>query len=97
MSAPADTVGPVLEAGATADAIVSVLRARHPELTTIDRGSYVRVLVPRRCELHADAVARALGRPFKLPGDLELVMPSFKGSFSVTEDAAVWECGERDR
>jgi hypothetical protein len=31
-------------------------------------------------------VERILGRPFRLPCDLETVMPSFRGSFSVTED-----------
>jgi toluene monooxygenase system protein D len=58
-----------------------------------DRGSYVRVLVPGRCRVTRESIEAALGRPFALPADLELVMPSFMGAFTVTDDEAVWDGG----
>ena len=41
------------------------------------------------------AIERRLGRPFDLPGDLERVMPSFKGRLAIAEDAVTWEAGAR--
>jgi hypothetical protein len=85
------SVGPVLEAGPVTSVLIAAIRERHPEADIQDRGSYLRVLVPQRCVLARAAVERLLGRGFQLPGDLELVMPAFKGDFSVTDDEAVWE------
>jgi toluene monooxygenase system protein D len=86
-----DRVGPVLEAdGDLVEAIVSAIRDNHPDAAVIDRGGYLRVLVPGRCVVQRTAVERALGRPFRLPGDLELVMPSFKGAIEITDDQVVW-------
>ncbi|MGH2900492.1 MAG: MmoB/DmpM family protein [Solirubrobacteraceae bacterium] len=86
-----DRVGPVLEAdGDLVEAIVSAIRDNHPDAAVIDRGGYLRVLVPGRCVVQRAAVERALGRPFRLPGDLELVMPSFKGAIEITDDEVVW-------
>lgn len=83
-------VGPVLEAGEVAEAVVAVIRQRHPDVEVQDRGSYLRVGVPGRCVMAGEAVAGILGRPFRLPGDLELVMLSFSGRFAVSEHEAVW-------
>jgi toluene monooxygenase system protein D len=84
-------VGPVLEAdGDLVEAIVSAIRENHPDAVVIDRGGYLRVLVPKRCVVRRASVERALGRPFRLPGDLELVMPSFKGAIEITDDQVVW-------
>jgi hypothetical protein len=83
-------VGPVLRAGMLADVIVSVLTESHPETRVVDRGSYLRVLAPHRCELGRARVEELLGAPFVLPGDLEKIMPSFQGAFSLTDDGAVW-------
>jgi hypothetical protein len=91
MSEQADRVGPVLEAGPLASVLIAVIREQNGDVEVQDRGSYFRVLVPRRCVLPRAAIERRLGRAFRLPGDLELVMPAFKGAFSVDEDAAVWE------
>ena len=86
-----DRVGPVLEAdGDLVEAIVSAIRDAHPDAAVIDRGGYLRVLVPGRCVVQRAAVERALGRPFRLPGDLELVMPSFQGAIEITDDQVVW-------
>jgi hypothetical protein len=37
------------------------------------------------------AIEAALGRPVKLPGDLELAMPSFRGTLKIDAELAVWE------
>lgn len=84
-------VGPVLQAGPVADAIVQAIRGRHPDARVIDRGAYLRVLCPDRCTLRRTAVEALLHRPFVLPGDLELVMSSFKGHFHVDDEEASWE------
>ena len=91
-----DGVGPVLEAGETARAIVAAIRLMNVDVEVRDRGSYLRVLVPGRCVVTRQAIESALGRTFRLPKDLELVMPSFQGRFCVTEDDAVW-CSEAAR
>jgi toluene monooxygenase system protein D len=86
-----DRVGPVLEAdGDLVEAIVAAIRDNHPDAAVIDRGGYLRVLVPGRCVVQRAAVERALGRAFRLPGDLELVMPSFQGAIDIDEDQVVW-------
>lgn len=83
-------VGPVLEAGEVADAVVGAIREHNPQAVVQDRGSYLRVLVPGRCVVTSAAIARRLGRPFNLPGDLEILMPSFKGEMSVSEGEVAW-------
>jgi hypothetical protein len=83
-------VGPVLRVGLLADVIVNVLRRTHPETRVVDRGSYLRVLAPARCELRRADVEQELGAAFVLPGDLEKVMPSFQGALSLTDERAVW-------
>jgi toluene monooxygenase system protein D len=87
----ATRVGPVLEAGETAAAILAAIRDENADVTVDDRGAYWRVGVPRRCAVSRAAVERHLGRPFRLPGDLELVMPAFTGRLSLGSDAVAWE------
>jgi len=89
-----DWVGPVLQKGPAADAIVAAIRELNGDVTTVDRGGYLRVLVHRRCRVTSAAIARSIGAPFQLPSDLELVMSSFKGAFEVSEEEAVWSYGE---
>jgi len=101
MSSPRDTghdtpierqgVGPVLESGETANAVVAAIRAHNRDVVVTDRGAYLRVAVPRRCLLDRLTVERVLGRPFRLPGDLELVMPAFAGYLRIERDRALWE------
>jgi toluene monooxygenase system protein D len=87
-----DQVGPVLEGdGQVVEAIIAAIREAHPDVTVLDRGGYLRVLVPHRCVVRRVAVERALGRAFRLPGDLELVMPSFKGAIDISHDQVIWE------
>jgi toluene monooxygenase system ferredoxin subunit len=85
-----DRVGPVLTAGEATGVVLAAIRDLNQAVEVQDRGAYVRVLVPGRCVLARAAVERGLGRPFRLPGDLEMMMPSFSGSLRVTDDEAVW-------
>ena len=85
-----DGVGPVLEVNDVARAIIAAIREANSEVTVVDRGAYLRVLVPGRCVVRRDAIERALGRPFRLPADLEIVMPSFKGSITIDDDEVTW-------
>jgi toluene monooxygenase system ferredoxin subunit len=88
-------VGPILEAGSDADAVIAAIRERNPSAVVLDRGAYARVEVPGRCAFTRGAVERHLGRAFRLPGDLERIMPSFQGNFVVSADAAEWSAGAR--
>lgn len=86
----AGSVGPVLEAGEVARAIVEAIQAQNPDARVVDRGSYWRVLVSGRCQVTRAAIEARLGRPFVLPGDLERVMPSFKGKLLISDDEVSW-------
>jgi toluene monooxygenase system ferredoxin subunit len=86
-----DDVGPVLQAVPLGTAIVEALRALNPDARVVDRGAYLRVLCLRRCVLTRAAVEERTGAPFRLPGDLELVMSSFKGRLTVSDEEARWE------
>lgn len=88
--ADSGAVGPVLSSGRVAAAIVAAIRDENPGVEVTDRGSYLRVLVPGRCRVSRAAIEAALGGPFRLPGDLERVMPSFRGSFQVDAEQASW-------
>lgn len=85
------TVGPVLVPSELGLAVLSAIRAENPGVEVQDRGAYLRVLAEARCVARRGAIERALGRPFQLPGDLEQVMPSFKGRLRIEADEAVWE------
>ena len=84
-------VGPVLTAGPLAEAVVAAIRASNADVTVVDRGAYLRVLVPRRCRLDGALVAELVRGDFRLPSDLEAIMPSFRGTLSITSEAAIWE------
>jgi hypothetical protein len=86
----AGSVGPVLESGEVAQAIVDAIRAAHPGARVLDRGSYWRVLVVAPCRVTRAAIEARLGRAFVLPGDLERVMPSFKGKLLISDDEVSW-------
>jgi toluene monooxygenase system ferredoxin subunit len=89
--AVAERVGPVLQAGPEADAVVTAIRFLNIDVQVLDRGAYLRVLVPGACHVTREAIEAELHAPFRLPADLERVMPSFKGRLSMTEDEARWE------
>jgi toluene monooxygenase system protein D len=89
----AEGVGPVLEAGEVAEAIVAAIREANPGVSVQSRGSYLRVMAAERCVLERRTVERILGRPFRLPGDLEQLMPSFSGRISFSGEEVVWRRG----
>jgi hypothetical protein len=88
-----DAVGPVLIAGPLADAVVAAIQELNGEVTVIDRGAYLRVLVRERCRLTCAAVERRTNGTFRLPADLEMVMASFRGRLRIEEDEVIWEKG----
>jgi toluene monooxygenase system protein D len=90
---PAEAVGPVLIRGPVAEALVQAIVATNADAQVIDRGAYLRVLVPRCCRLSRAAAEAQLGATFNLPADLEEVMPSFKGRLIITEQEVIWQAG----
>jgi len=86
-----DWVGPVLQAGTIASAVIEALTRSNPGLTVVDRGAYVRVLSPNRCLLDRKSVEALLGCPFCLPTDLERIMPAFRGALTVGPEQVLWE------
>jgi toluene monooxygenase system protein D len=86
-----DRVGPVLQSGSVANAIIAAIKDLNQDVLVVDRGAYVRVLVPERCVVTRSAIEKHLGRPFRFPGELETVMSAFKGSFQLNQDGAAWQ------
>lgn len=84
-------VGPVLQKGEVADAIIAAILTLNEGVRVIDRGSYWRVCTRGRCIVTQSAVTTALGAAFALPADLEMCMPAFSGRFRVNSEQAVWE------
>jgi hypothetical protein len=84
------SVGPVLQSGSVADAVISAIEEANTDVVLQLRGSYTRVLVPGRCTVRRVDVEKHLGRRIELPRELEKVMPSFKGVFILTDDKAEW-------
>lgn len=89
-----DAVGPVLEASSSGRAVVAAIRQLNADVTVLDRGGYLRVLVPRRCVVTRQAIEHALGHRFELPLDLEALMPAFKGRIDMNGERAEWWLGE---
>lgn len=85
-----DRVGPVLQSGAIAIAIIAAIKDLNQDVMVVDRGAYVRVLVPRCCVVTRSAIERHLGRSFRFPGELETVMSAFKGSLELNQNDAAW-------
>jgi hypothetical protein len=90
-----DAVGPVLIAGPLADAVLAAIQELNGDVTVINRGAYLRVLVPGRCRLTCAAVEQRTQGPFRLPADLETVMASFRGRLRIDETEVVWERSAR--
>lgn len=85
-----DRVGPVLQSGPIANAIIAAIQDLNQDVMIVDRGAYVRVLVPRCCIVTRSAVEKHLGRSFRFPGELETVMSAFKGLLQLNQDDAEW-------
>jgi hypothetical protein len=85
-----ELVGPVLESGPVAEAILAAIQIANKDVIVVNRGAYLRILSPGRCRVFRADIEAVMGRPFALPGDIEQVMPSFRGILSVSEDVAEW-------
>ena len=85
-----DRVGPVLQSGAVATAIIAAIKELNQDVMVVDRGAYVRILVPRCCVVTRSAIEKHLGRSFRFPGELETVMSAFKGSLELNQNDAAW-------
>lgn len=85
-----DRVGPVLQSGTVADAIIAAIKDLNQDVLVVNRGAYVRVLVPQSCVVTRSAIEKHLGRPFRFPGELETVLSAFKGSLQLNQDDAAW-------
>jgi toluene monooxygenase system protein D len=85
-----DRVGPVLQSGPVANAIIAAIKDLNQDVMVMDRGAYVRVLVPGCCVVTRSAIEEHLGRSFRFPGELETVMSAFKGSLQLNQDDAAW-------
>jgi hypothetical protein len=90
-----DTVGPVLEASPGGHAVVAAIQKLNRDVTVQDRGAYLRVLVPRICLVTRQAIELELGQAFRLPQDLEAVMPAFKGLVRIEADSVEWSLVQR--
>jgi toluene monooxygenase system ferredoxin subunit len=88
------TVGPVLLPSELGRAVLSAIRADNPGVQVQDRGAYLRVLASGRCAVTRRAIEQQLGQAVRLPADLELCMPSFKGRLRVDAERVIWEAGE---
>src|SRR2546428_649646 len=64
-----DHVGPVLQAGTIGSAVVAAIRDLNQDVLVMDRGAYLRVLVPGRCVVTREAIEEHLGRSFRFPGE----------------------------
>src|SRR6201994_3807502 len=85
-----DRVGPVLQSGPIANAIIAAIKDLNQDVMVLDRGAYIRVLVPQCCVVTRSAIEHHLGRSFRFPGELESVMSAFKGSLQLKQEDAAW-------
>jgi toluene monooxygenase system protein D len=85
-----DFVGPVLQSGPVANAVIAAIKDLNQDVIVVDRGAYVRVLVRECCMVSRSAIEIHLGRSFRFPGELEMIMSAFKGSLQLNQDEAAW-------
>jgi hypothetical protein len=86
-----DRVGPVLQTWAIGAAIVAAIKDLNSDVMVLDRGAYLRVMVPRRCFVTRVAIEKHLGRAFRFPGELETVMSAFKAALQLGQEEVVWQ------
>ncbi len=83
-------VGPVLSANELGRAVLAAIEQLNPGAKVLDRGAYLRVLASAPCVLTRAAVEQVTGQSFRLPADLEQVMPAFQGFLHLTEEGVEW-------
>jgi len=94
---PDRRVGPVLHATPFAHVVAAVIEEENDDVVVLDEGAYLRVLAPGTCRLSRTALEAATGPAIRFPGDLEVVMSSFTGVLTLTDDGAVWTLAAHSR
>ncbi|MFZ5893447.1 MAG: MmoB/DmpM family protein [Myxococcota bacterium] len=89
MSAP--RVGPILIPSAASEAVIAAIRDRHDDVRVEDQGGYLRVSCPAPCRVSASEIEARLGSAFRLPSDLEAIMPSFQGKLVLSDSEVSWQ------
>ena len=84
-------VGPVLRRCTAAQAVAEAIKDLNQGVRLDNRGGYLRVRAPGRCAVSKAAIESYLGAAFRLPGDLEVIMPSYLGRLSMTAEEVRWE------
>lgn len=90
-SAGRNLVGPVVGAGALAEAVIDAIAEDNPgcDVLVLDRDDYLRIHTAQRCRLTRASLERHLGRPYQLAA-LEIDMPSFAGRLRTRTDEYIW-------
>ncbi len=85
-------VGPVIQAGEFADAVIEALKVDNPnkEIKIFHRGSYVRILGEKHLELRKESLEEALGRAVRFPGEVEVNLSAFAGRIRTASDKIEW-------
>ena len=85
--APRNLVGPVLQTGELAEAVIEAIREDNPnkEVLIERRASYVRVQTEGECVIRRETVADMLGRPFRMQ-ELEVDMSAFAGQIETSTE-----------
>ena len=81
-------VGPVMRAGALADAVIEAARIDNPgkEVVVEDKRAYIRIHTEHEMILRQATIEEELGRPFKM-NDLEVDLSSFAGQIESHDDS----------
>lgn len=87
----ADFVGPVIRAGALAEAVIDAVVDDNPDKDVMvqDREDYIRIHTRGECRLTKASLEKALGQSYNLAA-LEIDMPSFKGRMKTRTGEYVW-------
>ncbi len=80
-------VGPVLQSGEVANAVVEAVKEDNPgkNVDVQDRGSYIRIDVEKECIIRRETVEEMIGRPFKM-FEMEAHMSAFNGQIETSTD-----------
>src|ERR1700733_7228427 len=87
-------VGPVLQAGGVSDAIIAAIKDLNQDVLVVNRGAYLRVLVPQKRVVTKSGIEKHLGRSFRFPAGLETVLSAFKGAVPRTDSEAPGQLAE---
>jgi len=77
-------VGPVMQSGEIAQAVIEAVREDNApkEVEIHDRGSYIRISVEDECIINRSTIERMMGRPFKMY-EMEAYMSAFNGQIET--------------